>query len=854
MNTAIYFGDNSYTKESDNNAPVSFVVQRIADGLKRSLAATGVCGAVIKIGMHGQYQRYLDQAINLLPATAPALRISCSKFSQRLGLGSLLFLVSGSSAIDMNNDTEVFHALKRRFGGTPAQGGPLTVFVEHAHLLDTRSERVLSRLVASGTIRLLLLTAQVQDLGEIVTALSKQQKLPVFHEHLLAREDYYEFLSERLGAKITAETGAHYWDITGGSLDALLSTLDRDLAEQNLVLVSGYWQLTSVVSGVAAQGRTAPIHHGQLSSSEYEMLNRMANKRYLLVSEISNDHEKNRDLERLFRLGLVQNLGAGRVGLRPYGSQQSITGPLPILNSDRVLEATSCPVSLGIERIANGSHRLAIDVIERHHFGVAHECDLGECRSIRDLALYSARLNLDLVPEAQEALTFSRNSGPAHRRTFENGHSELNVQQWYLDIRAGRLPKVSFIDDSTEGILTCLRDARWCDESARVIGVLCVAYNWMQEGKLAGSSRLLRWALDAFERSEFFLRDERSSLWLPHTVFLLSYLSLCHQDWRSMNRVDAVLSRSEHKDVTAIGYAMFFQILRKIARGEVKDGTRRFTDLAASGKFVFPEHFGINNAGFQMLLVAMGGLDQGEVKVPEKVEDAVKFGAKNRWSQIYIRHLYRAFKNPDGKLAAELTEHLDQLLAQGSVFPALQVTALCVSLGHPVSREHMRSLADTVATEYALKIELLNEALWSNDEKAIVDLSCALASSGLYFHAALPLQRIDKGKTVFRRQLQRSITSLVTAPADLRQDRSAQPERTESANKNNNWCAPLTSRERSVAVMAARGLRNSELAEHFGISVRTIEGHLYQVQVKLNLRNRKELRELVNTEPRGKSK
>ncbi len=56
----------------------------------------------------------------------------------------------------------------------------------------------------------------------------------------------------------------------------------------------------------------------------------------------------------------------------------------------------------------------------------------------------------------------------------------------------------------------------------------------------------------------------------------------------------------------------------------------------------------------------------------------------------------------------------------------------------------------------------------------------------------------------------------------------------------------LTPRELQVAGLAARGMTNREIAAKIGVSMRTVEGHLYQIFAKLGITSRAELEKWVN--------
>lgn len=91
---------------------------------------------------------------------------------------------------------------------------------------------------------------------------------------------------------------------------------------------------------------------------------------------------------------------------------------------------------------------------------------------------------------------------------------------------------------------------------------------------------------------------------------------------------------------------------------------------------------------------------------------------------------------------------------------------------------------------------------------------------------------LDFAPLVNMRSIRRQLQRLVRLPADL----------FEQAHELN---AVLTEREESVGLLAAKGSSNKEIAQIMGVSVRTVEGHLYQVYAKLQVSSRVELLPLL---------
>src|SRR5690606_19132352 len=62
---------------------------------------------------------------------------------------------------------------------------------------------------------------------------------------------------------------------------------------------------------------------------------------------------------------------------------------------------------------------------------------------------------------------------------------------------------------------------------------------------------------------------------------------------------------------------------------------------------------------------------------------------------------------------------------------------------------------------------------------------------------------------------------------------------------------PLTAREREVALLAAAGRTSREIAEHLGMSTRTVDTHLARVYRKLGISGRSELAGALGGDDRG---
>ncbi|MFC9164809.1 LuxR C-terminal-related transcriptional regulator [Streptomyces fungicidicus] len=132
-------------------------------------------------------------------------------------------------------------------------------------------------------------------------------------------------------------------------------------------------------------------------------------------------------------------------------------------------------------------------------------------------------------------------------------------------------------------------------------------------------------------------------------------------------------------------------------------------------------------------------------------------------------------------------------------------------------------------------------ALTRSDGEALEDVSARFRTMGA---VALAAEAAAQAADMYRREGRRRASRLARAAgarllaetgcalvpwADPQEQR--QPDR----------AAPLTSREREVAALAAGGLSNRDIAARLVVSVRTVENHLYRVYEKLGITARSDL-------------
>ncbi|MEO8284645.1 MAG: LuxR C-terminal-related transcriptional regulator, partial [Pseudarthrobacter sp.] len=187
-----------------------------------------------------------------------------------------------------------------------------------------------------------------------------------------------------------------------------------------------------------------------------------------------------------------------------------------------------------------------------------------------------------------------------------------------------------------------------------------------------------------------------------------------------------------------------------------------------------------------------------------------------------------------------LAAEADGDAAASALAPALLFLSAAARLGDRQVSQKLGSLGNRVDGQFAGLCTRLAEGMKDSDSELVLAASKEAEAAGNAVFARDVARKAvsyanDAGNRIALRTAQRAQQSL--------DDRFGSPKN----GLHSLTTSTLTARECEVAVRAAAGTSNRKIAEQMHVSVRTVEGHLYQVYSKLHVASRSELKDVIST-------
>lgn len=186
----------------------------------------------------------------------------------------------------------------------------------------------------------------------------------------------------------------------------------------------------------------------------------------------------------------------------------------------------------------------------------------------------------------------------------------------------------------------------------------------------------------------------------------------------------------------------------------------------------------------------------------------------------------------DGSGIAALRRSAEAAEKQGAGLLELHSLQLAVSLGDTSRLDRFCYVAGSAEGSWAQSLAQYGQALRGGDAASYLRAADSLYHASVFQIAAeaytAALRTVDGGRD--KELTVRARTGLARCKTEL--------DQSDGAAQDDARAPLLTKRERAIALLAARGLSDREIADKLHVSVRTVEGHLYRCYAKLGIEGR----------------
>lgn len=870
-------------------------------GILAALRQPGLAGVVV-VGTPGAGKTALLQHVQRSLTDAYLVRVRGLSSATPFPFRSLSFLLSVVPA-DVTHPALVFNAVLNHL--RLQAGGRRVVFVvDNAEHLDRSSSALIGQLVAADAARLVMTVNDFAQVDPMFMSMWRSASLRRVDLPMLTFDETGALVEADLGAPVSRECIEVLWAVGGGNPQATRAAL-RGLVQRGTVARSGFaWVLLGGRPGIGPELVRSPILDG-LTASQRDVITLLALAGPLSWVELAHLTDDPSSLDGLQDSGLL-------VIDPTSGPRVSIADPcLSTAVSEAVNQPDAATLYLLLDKLPDARRRLELDparhvawrlkagqpvTAEQALTAVTALNDDGHHDRAEDLietldaTVSSGRLSYQGVLAAIGVGHLTRAS--AHAASLAEAADPRDPGLWTLHkISESRLRRVRFpgnpaqpLDEASAWLESTGQDAMASGNAlADIAGldrlVLAARAELAAfEGRYRENVELLPEFIDldlptSSSRADREFQVIVQSLLLeaqatvdPHCVAVDLAQSLArnlaHPDV-PYRIADAALLRVEIAFRAAGGWSEGAALLREISRRSERWSLRRGSLAQLSDGLMLMEQDHPREAihaltpvveqlrladphGLLPVVAAALTLCFAQCSAPGLVMPHLPAVGGRRGSPWMVRRAARHYQllsasRTGSRSEAARTFHdcaLDDL-QRGATVWALVSLAMAVRLGRQQAVGDLAELAGNLESPIARTCRLYARALQEPTAQLFVEaMESAAATGDRRLVADIALSGSDTAARLDDRTAARTIKRrLRELLPELRHDVGGQTR-----------FDRLTAREREMAVLAASGRSNRAIAQQLFLSVRTVEGHLYQVYSKLSVRTRAELAEILPTD------
>lgn len=329
--------------------------------------------------------------------------------------------------------------------------------------------------------------------------------------------------------------------------------------------------------------------------------------------------------------------------------------------------------------------------------------------------------------------------------------------------------------------------------------------------------------------------EENDVFFLPESILLRQLTAvLCAGDWVAAAGIMEHFSLEAGPIVFSFGGgAGVVRGLAMLRAGKLTEALDTLTAGLQALRLSDPQQLlGSCTAMAAYAAARLGQTELAERLVAEHVESTGMFVVVAH-ELAYLSAAIHVLK-PDGGGLARLVAQADAARDSGSAMLELNALALALELDDSSVAQRVAQVAAGVEGPWAAGIAHYADAVHRKDGHALAQAGEALSQAGILGFAQLALTKSavmlgDTGAHKEALKVRKGLRKLAASlgPGGKGGDTAAEQ--------------PLTKRERQVAILAASGMTDREIADQLTLALRTVEGHLYRTYSKLGISGRDDL-------------
>lgn len=863
----------------------SLVLSRIGEALRRDdvygafvYGDTGTGKSVLArhltVGLSGEF-------VPFLITPAPALGA--------VPYGALAPFLGSATTADMSSPLSVLR-VTLSFLRSTADGRPIVVVLDDAHLLDDDSSHLLAQLVSSRTIMLIAFSRSTTSRSEELVSLCRDDLLERFDLEALDHAEARTLCSLVLGGDIVRGSSDRLCDESSGNPLFLKAMLDEALARGNLVKRDGVWALVdqelALPISLVDLVRVAIAHLPDDERKAFEVIALGERVPFAGLTRISSESAvstllqegliRDDPVDPAFAVGQHPIYGRALRTLIPVGRSTAlhhelagVAVSLPSNARSRIRDgiwSLDCGERLDDERLLElaGLALRLLDPVAALRFGDAVRAEplMTTARVHRASALFE----LSRLKESRDLVADMLEDGETPEQVTAAGVLEVR-----LLLACGQ--DVAHVDEILDRWASALK--RLTDDEAvqgrEQCWIVVRAFGWNLLGRYGdtvealqtllkqGSSdfrvvvlahALLAEALGALGRGLQGRQYSATALTLiesnPEILLDLHRVAFFRHVSLLVHAGDFEAAEAELRDYAPEEGRDYAFVSGSLAVLDAATDVRRGRFRAGLGK-LRPALAGLRMSDSDALLpYALGITAWAAAAVGE---DAMASDCLTEMSRTGPRGsrqfglLAMAFAAAARALTSTGSDEAEKLLEYAAVARSgnwasceKDILELAASVGRSDAAELLKNVTDSLEGAEASVLNAYARALLARDAAA---LAAAGDRAELFQKYLLAAEACRQAMEVYAgagdARSQRALAPVIRRRRAL-VDGGVFLEPTEL-----DGVPPLTSREREIATLALQGHSNRDIARILTVSTRTVEGHLYRIYVKLGISRREDL-------------